>query len=88
MFCEQSGIQVWRISSDAPWQNGKTEVDGGKWKECFERVLTDAQPTNYEEYLTCVAATTAARGELSRVGGYSPNMLVFGREHRIPGNLM
>ena len=82
------GSRIYRISTEAPWQNGRTEKKGGDWKMAFEATLSEMNPGDEEEYRECIIQTTLAMNEMSRRKGYSPNQLVFGKNPILPGNIL
>jgi hypothetical protein len=64
-----------------------TERLGGLWKQHFDAMIEQIQPNSEEEFEECIAQVNASRGELVKKGGYSSDMLVFGRPIRVPGVL-
>ena len=86
--CERNSIRPWQISSGSPWQNAKTEIEGGQWKRAYLKVMAEVCPQSKEEWETCIVQTNVARGQVIREGGWSPDQLRFGRNPRMPGSLL
>ncbi|KAK3105395.1 hypothetical protein FSP39_024200 [Pinctada imbricata] len=84
-FCEILGIHKTRTTSFRPSANGQVER--------FNRTLMDAvrcfasrTPTKWDEYLPQLAS--ALRSAVNRSTGYTPNMLMLGREVNMPVDLL
>ena len=82
------GSRIYRIPTEAPWQNARTERRGGVWKVAFEAVIDEICPKDDEEFYECMTQTTLAMNDLGRRRGYSPNQMVFGKSPVLPGNLL
>ena len=85
---EQSGVRVLSIAAEAHNQLGKVEKHGHLFEVILGKVLEQVQPQSREEYEACVLQTTNSKNELISVKGLSPNQLVFGRNPRVPEDLL
>ncbi|CAE7038139.1 RE2 [Symbiodinium sp. CCMP2592] len=84
---ELAGSSVLITAAEAHWQLGKVEVHGGWFNRCLEKVIADCAPQNRTEWLECVQAAHC-KNELIQVYGMTPAQFVFGRNPRIPHNLL
>ena len=84
---EQEGTTVLQTAGEAHWQLGKTEVHGGWFAKILQKIIDQVSPQNKEEWLECVAQAHA-KNELIQVYGMSPAQHVFGRNPRIPTDLL
>ena len=84
---ECQGVHIRPIAADAHYQLGKTESHG-KW---FERILTkiidEHTPKNKEEWTECVYHGHIKNAMIQN-HGVTPHQFVFGRNPRIPSDLM
>ena len=87
-YCESMGINVQHIAADSHWQLGKVERHGHWFAKIFERVCDECQPTSAEEFVDCVMQTQVAKNSLISESGASPYQLVFGRNPRVPQDLL
>ena len=85
---EQDGTRVVTIAAEAHNQLGKVEKHGHLFEVILQKVLDQVQPRTREEYEQCVTQTGNAKNELINQKGLSPCQLVFGRNPRIPSDLM
>lgn len=85
---ELSGSRVLSTAAEAHNQLGKVEKHGHLFEVVLQKVLDQVQPTNKEEYLTCVIHTMNSKNEMINKKGLSPCQHVFGRNHRVPADLL
>ena len=85
---EQSGTRVMSIAAEAHNQLGKVEKHGHLFENILVKVLEQVQPQNREEYEACLLQTANSKNELISVKGLSPCQLVFGRNPRVPEDLL
>ena len=85
---EGDGTRVLSIAAEAHAQLGKVEKHGHLFEVILQKVLDQIQPTNREEYEQCLVQTMNAKNELLNHHGLSPCQLVFGRNPKIPGDLI
>eukprot|EP00435_Cladocopium_sp_Y103_P022015 s1030_g5.t1 len=87
-FCEARGITLHATAGDAHWQLGKVERHGGWFGQILDKIISDVGPTSQEEFAECMVQAQTAKNSLINVSGTSPNQLVFGRNPRIPSDLL
>ena len=86
--CEDEGTRVRHTAAEAHWQTGKVERHGGLFATVLARVLAEVSPANEAEWQECVTQTTWAKNSMLNVSGVSPFQFVFGRNPRIPADLL
>ena len=87
-FCENAGICFHQTAADAHWQLGKVERHGQWFARIFDRVCDEIRPTNQQEFVDCLIQTQTAKNSLLSQRGVSPYQLVFGRNPRVPEDLL
>ena len=75
----QMGVQIRHTAPFAPWQNGRNERFNGTMIRLIRRLPQEFR-RQWDAYLPLVLM--AYRACVHSATGYSPNMLVFGRESR------
>ena len=88
VFCNNLGIDMKFTAAEAHWQLGKVERHGQWFGRIMQRVLDDVRPSDEREWLECLMQAQAAKNSLLSEAGASPAQLVFGRNPRIPSDLM
>ncbi|OLP84633.1 Copia protein, partial [Symbiodinium microadriaticum] len=84
---ELAGAIVSATAAEAHWQLGKVEVHGGWFSRVLQKVIADCAPHDRETWLECVVAAHC-KNELIQVYGLTPAQFVFGRNPRVPSNLL
>ena len=84
---ELAGSIVHSTAAEAHWQLGKVEVHGGWFARVLAKVLEDCTPNTYERWLECVVGAHS-KNELIQVYGMTPAQFVFGRNPRVPQDLL
>ena len=84
---ELAGAVVSATAAEAHWQLGKVEVHGGWFNRVLDRVIADCAPRDKASWLECVAGAHC-KNELIQVYGMTPAQYVFGRNPRVPANLL
>ena len=87
-FLEQSGTRVSNIAAEAHNQLGKVEKHGHLFEVILQKVLDQIQPQSQQEYEECVVQAANSKNELINNKGLSPCQLVFGRNPRVPADLL
>ena len=87
-FCSSHGISIEQTPADAHWQLGKVERHGQWFQRILSRVLDECRPSNEAEWQTCVVQTQSAKNTLISEQGASPYQYVFGRNPRVPTDLL
>lgn len=84
---ELAGSVFHITAADAHYQLGKVEVHGGWFNQVLERIMHDMSPNSKESWLECVHAAHC-KNELIQVYGMTPAQFIFGRNPKIPENLL
>ena len=84
---EQGGATFKLTAADAHWQLGKCEVHGGWFGRILDKILSEHVPKNQDEWLECVNAAHC-KNQLIQVYGMTPSQFVFGKNPRVPENLL
>ena len=84
---ELAGALVDTTAAEAHWQLGKVEVHGGWSARVLTKVIAECAPDNEERWRECVIAAHS-KNELIQVYGMTPHQFVFGRNPRIPRDLL
>lgn len=87
-FLEQSGIRMTSIAAEAHNQLGKVEKHGHLFELILQKVLDQVQPQSQQEFEECIIQTANSKNELINNKGLSPCQLVFGRNSRVPEDLL
>ena len=85
---ETDGARIVTTAAEAHNQLGKVEKHGHLFETILVKMLDQVQPKNQEEYEQCVVQTMNAKNELLNNKGMSPCQLVFGRNPRVPADLV
>ena len=85
-FLKQNNVKQNTTTPEAHWQLGKAERHGSILQSMLDKYQEEHQITSYRELQTALAQCTAAKNALSLRKGFSPNVLVFGKELRLPGS--
>ena len=87
-YCEGHGINLMHTAADSHWQLGKVERHGQWFEKILSKVHEENPPTSPEEFVENVMQTQIAKNSLITVAGASPYQIVFGKNPRIPQDLM
>ena len=82
-MCEQLNVVSTTTPGESPWSNGVVERHNGILMETVKRVMDDCQCT----LDIALPWAISAKNTLSSVSGFSPNVLVFGRNPNVPSVL-
>ena len=83
---ERDGTTSLDVPGEAHEQMGDVEAQGQHFEQMLVRVLQEANPKTYPEWVECVGSTVEARNMLMKRHGYSAYQMVFGRDPKIPGD--
>ena len=83
-MCEMFNIEEAKTAAESPWANGVCERHNAVIKEAVLKTMEDSKCT----LETAVAWAVSAKNLLSGHQGYSPNMLVFGKNTNFPNVLI
>ena len=84
----EHGALLRLIGARAPWQNGRTERQGGVAKGIFEKLRDQVGPINEDEWMQCLHQVEATKNRMFHRSGFSPAQRQLGQNVRIPGSLM
>ena len=84
---EIAGSHISSTAAEAHWQLGKVEVHGGWFGRVLDKVIAEAMPHNRDTWMECVYAAHS-KNELIQVYGLTPAQFVFGRNPRVPSDLL
>ena len=84
---ELAGAVISTTAAEAHWQLGKVEVHGGWFARVLDKVLSDCAPRDRHSWQECVTGAHC-KNELIQVYGMTPAQFVFGRNPRVPANLL
>ena len=84
---ENQGVHIRPIAADAHYQLGKTESHGKWFERVVDKILTEHSPQNKEEWTECVTQAHV-KNSMIHNHGVTPHQFVFGRNPRIPSDLM
>ena len=82
-----SGTEVRVIPAEAHWQLGKTENHGGWFARVLTKIITEHCPIDRETWQECVVHAHVKNSMIQNYG-YTPTQHVFGRNPRVPSDLM
>ena len=84
---EVAGSVVAATAAEAHWQLGKVEVHGGWFSRVLQKVIAECAPHDRQTWVECVVGAHC-KNELIQVYGMTPSQFVFGRNPRVPSNLL
>ena len=82
------GIKGTTTCPEASWQNGKIERHGKFLQEMLSRIDMEIPITSYAELQATLNQCTHAKNSLCIKQGYSPELIVFGKNSRLPGSIL
>lgn len=82
-MCESFNIEVAKTAAESPWSNGLCERHNGVIKQSVKKVMEDTECS----LETAVSWAVSAKNTLHGHNGYSPHMIVFGRNPSMPSVL-
>ena len=87
-FLMSFGIKGTTTCPEASWQNGKIERHGKFLQEMLSRIDMEIPITSYAELQATLNQCTHAKNSLCIKQGYSPELIVFGKNSRLPGSIL
>ena len=87
-FLQQYGIRCTTTNPEAHWQNGRVERHGSFLQSMLSRVDQEMGINDYHDLQASLNQCTSAKNMLSTRHGYSPEIIVFGRQSRLPGSIL
>ena len=87
-YCNNVGIDMRHTAAEAHYQLGKVERHGQWLGRIMQRVLDEIRPDTEQEWLDCLSHAQSSKNTLLTEAGASPYQLVFGRNPRVPVDLL
>lgn len=86
--CEVDGTHSGQAPGEAHNQMGLVEAHGRLFEKILGRVIDEHSPQTREAWEECLDIAMDVKNQMLRVGGSSPEQIVFGRDRRIPEDLL
>ena len=86
-FCRTHSISTRVVAAYAHWQMGKVERHGEILQSMLRSLDKDQALSTSREFEDGLYQCCGAKNALSRVQGYTPEILVLGKSRRLPGSL-
>jgi hypothetical protein len=87
-FLQQYGIRCTTTNPEAHWQSGRVERHGSFLQSMLTKVDQEMEINDYHDLQASLNQCTSAKNTLSTRHGYSPEIIVFGRQSRLPGSIL
>ena len=87
-YLQQYGIRCTTTNPEAHWQSGRIERHGSFLQSMLTKIDQELGISNYHELQAALNQCTSAKNTLSSKHGYSPEIIVFGRQSRLPGSIL
>ena len=85
---EAHGIRQYFTASQAPWQNGLVERNGGIWKATARKTIKGVGAQGFVEMQRLASMVSWAKNALINSSGYSQALWVIGRGYKLPWSLL
>eukprot|EP00434_Breviolum_minutum_P003222 symbB.v1.2.002836.t1/scaffold144.1/size299099/14 len=85
---ELQGVRVLTTAAEAHNQLGKVEKHGHLFEVILQKLIDQVQPQNQLEYEECIFHAMNSKNEMLNSKGLSPCQHVFGRNPRVPEDLI
>ena len=85
---QRNGIMSTMTNPDSHWQMGKIERHGGFVQSMLQKIDMERPIQSYHDVQQALSQCMSAKNCLSQKGGFTPQMLVFGKHPRIPGSIV
>ena len=86
-FAQANNIKLTTISPEAQYQNGKAERHGSVLKTMLTKFESDHPITPYQDLSQALYWCIRAKNASSLKKGFAPEVLVLGKQSRIPGSV-
>lgn len=87
LFSQKHNICVRTIATDAHWQNSRAERHGGILQEILKKMDQEESINTYDQLEIALGFATSVKNQWSRHRGYPPEILVFGKQRRVPASV-
>lgn len=85
-FLQKHDVRDIVTSPHAHWQNGRCERHGQILQNMLNRLDQDQEISSYSDLQQALIQCTHAKNSLSIRKGYAPEVLVFGKQSKLPGS--
>ncbi len=86
-FCRTNSISTRVVAAYAHWQMGKVERHGEILQSMLRSLDKDQPLTTTRDFEEGLYQCCGAKNSLSRIQGYTPEILVLGKSRRLPGSI-
>ena len=86
-FAGNHGIRIIVTSTESPWQNGRAERHGGVLCKMLDKFDAGSPILSSRDLEMAIALTLQAKNAISLKGGFAPELLVLGKQTRLPGSI-
>ena len=87
-FAQRMSIRCITTCPEAHWQNGAIERHGSFLQHMLSKVDLEAPIKNYQDLQVALNQCTQAKNSMVVHRGYSPEIMVFGKQSRLPGSVL
>ena len=87
-FMEAHGIRQYFTGSEAPWQNGLVERNGGFWKAAARKTIKDVRSRGFVEMRRLASMVNLTKNDRINSSGYTSAQWVIGRGYKLPWPLL
>ena len=87
-FLQELDIKSHVIPTDAHWQLGRVERHGAILQNMLSKMYVDRPFQTQTEFERVLIQLCNAKNAMSRVKGYTPEILVLGKSRRLPGSII
>ena len=86
-FLQRLNIKRNTISPESHWQLGKAERHGSVLQNMLDKIDMEMPIITYVDLQKALIQCTHAKNSLSVRRGYTPELIVFGKQSRLPGSI-
>ena len=87
-FLQRFSIRCTTIAPEAHWQNGTIERHGSFLQHMMTKVDMEVPINNYQQLQMMLNQCCQAKNSMMIRHGYSPEVMVFGKQSRLPGSVL
>ena len=87
-FLQRFSIRCTTIAPEAHWQNGTIERHGGFLQHMLSKVDMEIPIESYQQLQLALNQCCQAKNSMMIKHGYSPEIMVFGKQSRLPGSVL
>jgi hypothetical protein len=87
-FLQRFSIRCTTVAPEAHWQNGTIERHGGFLQHMLSKVDMEVPISSYQQLQLALNQCCQAKNSMIIRHGYSPEIMVFGKQSRLPGSVL